>query len=204
MIKKLEVGLIFKTNCYIIFDEETKDALVIDPGYADEEIVRYIKDTELKVKYIYLTHCHFDHILGAKWLKEILGVPIACLDKEENNLKDEYVTLGKEFVSEAVVLSPDKVFFENDEIVIGNLVFKVIHTPGHTSGSSCLYGEEILISGDTLFKGTYGRCDLPTGNLSQIVKSIRTKLYELPDNTIVYSGHGEQTTIGKERLNEDF
>ena len=98
----------------------------------------------------------------------------------------------------------DKVFFENDEIEVGNLNFKVIHTPGHTSGSSCLYGDGMLISGDTLFKGTYGRCDLPTGNIQDIVKSIKMKLYELPSNTVVYPGHGETTTISNEKQSEEY
>lgn len=203
MIKTISVGMM-PTNCYIVYDENLKEALIVDPGYESKEIVDFIKQKELKVKYIYLTHCHFDHILGAKWLKEQINTPIACLDKEEANIKDEDITMGKALLMKSIILNPDKVFFENDEIQIGNLVFKVIHTPGHTSGSSCLYGEGILISGDTLFKGTYGRCDLPTGNVYEIMKSIKTKLFELPDNTIVYPGHGESTIISHEKQDEYF
>lgn len=203
MIKTISVGMM-PTNCYVIFDEELKDAMIIDPGYESDKIVEFIKENELRVKYIYLTHCHFDHVLGATWLKDRLNVPVACLDKEEENIKDENVTMGKEILFKAVTVIPDKVFFENDEIQVGNLNFKVIHTPGHTSGSSCLYGEGMLISGDTLFKGTYGRCDLPTGNIQDIMKSIKMKLFELPDSTIVYPGHGETTTIGSEKQSEEF
>lgn len=203
MIKKIPVGMM-QTNCYVVYDKELKEALVIDPGADEEEIVNFINDNELKVKYIYLTHCHFDHILGANWLKQQFQAPIACLDKEEGNIKDEDITMGKVAMLRPVTVIPDKVFFENDEIQIGNLNFKVIHTPGHTSGSSCLYGDGILISGDTLFNGTYGRCDLPTGNVYEIMRTIKTKLFELPDNTVVYPGHGERTTIGKEKSNEEF
>jgi len=203
MIKTISVG-IMPTNSYIVYDEKEKEALVIDPGDEAEEIVNFIEENRLNVKYIYLTHCHFDHILGAKWLKEKVNSDIVCLDKEEANIKDEDITMGKSLLLKTVTLNPDKILFENDEIQVGNLNFKVIHTPGHTSGSSCLYGDGILISGDTLFKETYGRCDLPTGNISEMMKSLKTKLFELPDSTVVYPGHGEITTIGAERESEDF
>lgn len=203
MIKSIPVG-IMPTNCYVVYDNEYKEAMVIDPGYESNEIVKFIKGNELNLKYIYLTHCHFDHIMGAVWLKEQIDAPISCLDKEEENCNDENITMGKVAILKSITVKIDKVFFENDEIQIGNLNFKVIHTPGHTSGSSCLYGDGILISGDTLFNGTYGRCDLPTGNIQDIIKAIKTKLFILPDSTIVYPGHGEATTIGKEMKNEDF
>lgn len=203
MIKKISVG-IMPTNCYIVYDDKFKEALVIDPGYESEEITKFIKEEELNVKYIYLTHCHFDHIMGVDWLRNELKVPVACLDKEEDNIKDEDITMGKDIILKEITVVPDKIFFENDEIQVGTLNFKIIHTPGHTSGSSCLYGNGILISGDTLFKGTYGRCDLPTGNLYEIKKSIKTKLFELPNDTVVYPGHGETTTIGEEKQNEEL
>lgn len=204
MIEKFSIGKVMQTNCYVVFDEETKDTIIIDPGDEDKEIIEYIEKNELKVKYIYLTHCHFDHILGASWFRDKLNVPIACLDKEADNVKNEDITMGKALLLKEITVSPDKLFFENDEIELGNLILKVIHTPGHTSGSSCLYGNGILISGDTLFKGNYGRCDLPTGNLYEIIKSIKNKLFELPDDTIVYPGHGEATTIKSEKDNDDY
>jgi len=204
MIKKILVGNLIETNCYIIFDENTKDAMVIDPGEKSEKITDFINENNLIVKYIYLTHCHFDHVMGAAWLKEETSAQIVTLDKEKENLEDTDVNMGKAMVLTPICLIPDKVFFEGDEIQIGELNFKVIHTPGHTSGSSCLYGEGILISGDTLFKGTYGRCDLPTGNLYKIVESIKEKLYTLPDSTIVYPGHGIDTTIFNEKKNDEF
>lgn len=201
MIKQIKVGAL-NTNCYIIYDNG--EAVIVDPGYADEQISSFIDENELNVKLIFLTHCHFDHILGAKWLKEKYNAPISCIDKEKDNVNDENVNLSLMMLGEKFTIECDKVFFENDEISVGNLNFKVIHTPGHTSGGSALYGEGILISGDTLFSDCFGRCDLPTSNMGQIIKSIKEKLYVLPSETIVYPGHGESTTIGNSNVIEDI
>ena len=200
MIKQIKVGAL-STNCYIVYDND--EAIVIDPGYIDERITDFIDENKLRVKLIYLTHCHFDHILGAKWLKEKYDADIACIDKEADNVNDERVNLSLQMTGERFTIKCDKVFFENDEIEVGRLNFKVIHTPGHTSGGSTLYGEGILISGDTLFSDCFGRCDLPTSNISQIIKSIKEKLYVLPPETIVYPGHGDSTTVGKSNVFED-
>ena len=196
MIKKLVVGAL-ATNCYIIFDENTKEAMVVDPGYEDERIIEFIKEEELKVKYIYLTHCHFDHIEGAEWLKIKVNAPIISLNLEDENLKDININLSKPITGYGFSVICDKLLFENDEIEVGKYTFRVIHTPGHTSGSSSLYSEEFLISGDTIFSDTYGRVDFPTGNQNDMMKSIKNKLLLLPSETIVYPGHGESTTIQK-------
>ena len=202
MIKQFKVGAL-STNCYIIYDNN--ECIVIDPGYPDDKISDFIDDNELKIKFIYLTHCHFDHILGAKWLQDKYNVDICCLDKEFNNINDENVNLSLQMLGKKVSFECDKTFFENDEFDVGNLNFKVIHTPGHTSGGSVLYGNGILISGDTLFSDCFGRCDLPTSNISQIIKSIKEKLYILPPETIIYPGHGESCTIGNRKLlDEEF
>ena len=201
MIKQIKVGAL-RTNCYIVYNNN--EAIIVDPGYADEQISSFIDENKLKVKFIFLTHCHFDHILGAKWLKEKYSAPIACIDKEKDNINDENVNLSLMMLGEKFTIECDKVFFENDEIEVGNLNFKVIHTPGHTSGGSSLYGDGILISGDTLFSDCFGRCDLPTSNMSQIIKSIKEKLYVLPPETVVYPGHGEITTIGNSNVLEDM
>lgn len=203
MIKTF-VGGELRENCYIVSDDNTKEALVIDPGYKEEGIYKFILENNLKVKYIYLTHCHFDHIYGASWLREKINAPILCLDKELENVQNEDVTMGKFVILESVTVNPDKVLSENDKIALGNLEFKVIHTPGHTSGSSCLYGNSMLFSGDTLFKNTHGRCDLPTGSLTSIINSIKQKLFNLPDDVVVYPGHGVPTTILEEKQNQDF
>lgn len=199
MIKQIKVGALH-TNCYIIYDNG--EALVIDPGYIDEKISDFIDENKLKLKLIYLTHCHFDHMLGALWLKEKYGVNIACIDKEVENLNDADVNLSLRMTGRKLTIECDKSFCENDVIDVGNLSFRVIHTPGHTSGSSSLYGDGILISGDTLFSDCFGRCDLPTSNFSQILKSVSEKLYVLPKDTVVYPGHGDTTTIGDRVLDE--
>ena len=201
---KTFVGGELRENCYIVYDDFTREAMVIDPGYKEEEICNFITENNLKVKYIYLTHCHFDHIYGANWLKSKINASIACLDEELTNIQNEDVTMGKVVILEAVTVKPDKVLSENEKINLGSLEFKVIHTPGHTSGSSCLYGNGILFSGDTLFKNAHGRCDLPTGNVTSIISSIRQKLFNLPDEVVVYPGHGATTTILEEKQNQDF
>lgn len=200
MIEQIKVGVL-KTNCYIIYDEN--EAIIIDPGSCDKRITSFIDENRLKVKLIYLTHCHFDHIVGAMWLKEIYNVPIGCIDKELDNINDVNINFSLKMTGKGIAFLCDKVFFENDEMNVGRLNFRVIHTPGHTSGGSCLYGESMLISGDTLFSDCFGRCDLPTGNMGQIVKSVNEKLYTLPKDTTVYPGHGEITTIGERILKED-
>ena len=199
MIWQIKVGAIH-TNCYIIYDNG--EAIIIDPGYPDERIAEFIDENGLKVKFIYLTHCHFDHMLGATWLKEKYNVDITCLDKEKENLNNCDVNLSLRMTGKKVEIKADRVFSENDEIKVGNLSFRVIHTPGHTSGSSSLYGDGILISGDTLFSDCFGRCDLPTSNFSAILKSVSEKLYIRPKDTIVYPGHGDTTTIGDRIIDE--
>ena len=199
MIWQIKVGAIH-TNCYIIYDNG--EAIIIDPRYPDERIAEFIDENGLKVKFIYLTHCHFDHMLGATWLKEKYNVDITCLDKEKENLNNCDVNLSLRMTGKKVEIKADRVFSENDEIKVGNLSFRVIHTPGHTSGSSSLYGDGILISGDTLFSDCFGRCDLPTSNFSAILKSVSEKLYILPKDTIVYPGHGDTTTIGDRIIDE--
>lgn len=196
MIKRITVGVL-STNCYIIYDESIKEAIVVDPGYEDDRIINFINSENLNIKYIYLTHCHFDHIEGAEWLKVKTKAPIIGLSNEKENFKNTDINLSKMITEHGFSVTCDKLLCENDEIEVGKYNFKVIHTPGHTSGSSCLYCENMLISGDTIFKETYGRIDLPTGDQNDIMKSIKSKLLLLPPDTIVYPGHGEKTTIQK-------
>jgi glyoxylase-like metal-dependent hydrolase (beta-lactamase superfamily II) len=141
-----------------------------------------------------LTHCHFDHISGVNWLKEKYNVPVIAFHVEEEGIKNKDINLSEYVTGTGVSVTCDKLVFENDEIEVGNYVFKVIHTPGHTSGSTCVYDGENLLSGDTIFADTYGRTDLPTSNQHQMLKSI-DKLLNLPPDTKVYPGHGNETTI---------
>ena len=189
------------TNCYILLEEESKEIIVIDPAgdvYKIEEMINILGG---KLKYIYLTHCHGDHILGVTELKNKCGGKILIHRLDAEGLNNANINLTPYNKEEEIELEADSRVDDNDLIHIGNLEFKVIHTPGHTKGSTCLYceKEKCLFSGDTLFRGTWGRTDVPTGSIEDIMNSITNKLMKLPDDTICYPGHGLSTKIGDEK-----
>ena len=199
-ILKVNSGFVEKTNCYIVQDENTKEAMVVDAGGETNKIIELLDILGAKLKYIYLTHCHADHIAGVKELKEKKGGRILIhrddaegLYCSEINLKD-YIGLMLEH------LEADARLDDGDIIHVGEIEFRVIHTPGHTAGGSSLYSEKerLVFSEDTLFKGTWGRTDLPTSDFTKIMQSISNKLLVLPDDTIVYPGHGASTRIRDE------
>ncbi len=189
------------TNCYIIMDEKSKETMVIDAAGDVDEIENMINILGGKLKYIYLTHCHGDHILGVTELKKRCGGKILIQRDDAEGLNDARINLTPYIIEEKIELEADSRVDDKDTIHLGNLEFKVIHTPGHTKGGSCLYceKEKCLISGDTLFRGTWGRTDVPTGNREKIIKSITDKLMILPEDTIVYPGHGLSTRIKDEK-----
>ena len=199
-ILRVNTGLGFKTNCYIVQDENTKEAMVIDPGGEAESIIELLNTLDAKVKYIYLTHCHGDHIAAVKELKEKQGGNILIHRDDAEGLYNDNINLRSHIGLESEYLEADSRVDDQDLIHVGEIELKVIHTPGHTAGGSCLYSEKqgLLFSGDTLFKGTWGRTDLPTSSFEAIINSISNKLLVLPDNTIVYPGHGEITRIRDE------
>lgn len=188
------------TNCYIVVDENSKEAMVVDPGAEPERIIEMLQVLDAKLKYIVLTHCHADHIGGVYGLKEALGGDILSHRVEAENLKKTDVNLTDRIGREQIWLEVDSRLDDGDIIHVGEIEFKIIHTPGHTSGGICLYceTENMLISGDTLFRGTWGRTDLPTGNMDDIMKSITNKLLILPEDTIIYPGHGKPSKISEE------
>lgn len=198
---KVQSGLIGEpTNCYIVQDEETKETMVIDPGGEANKIIEMLEIIEAKLKYIYLTHCHGDHIGALKELKEQKGGKILIHRFDAEGLYDKNISLTEYIGIEEVHLEADSRVDDNDTIHIGSLEFRVIHTPGHTVGGSCLYCEQenLLFSGDTLFHGTWGRTDLPTSSFIDIMQSITNKLLVLPPDTICYPGHGKSTMIKEE------
>ena len=204
ILKKIKVDtyeLGDETNCYIIADEETKEAMVIDPGGEPEKIQEMLNILAVNVKYIYLTHCHGDHIGGVAKIKNDYNAKVLIHRKESEDLNNPDVNLMQYIGMEPIELEADSRVDDEDLIHIGNIEFRVIHTPGHTAGGSCLYCEKykMLFSGDTLFRGTWGRTDLQTGSMVDIMDSITNKLMVLPDDTIVYPGHGKSTMIREEK-----
>ena len=198
---KIDTWIGDPTNCYIILDEKSKETMVIDPAGDVDKIEELIHILDGKLKYIYLTHCHGDHILGVRDLKNRCGGKILIHREDAEGLNDKNINLSGIIDIPEIELEADSRIDDNDLIHLGELEFKVIHTPGHTKGSSSLYckKEECLFSGDTLFRGTWGRTDLPTGSIEDIMSSIVNKLLKLPDNTIVYPGHGKATMIKEEK-----
>ena len=190
-----------KTNCYIVQDEETKETMVIDPGGEIEKITAMLDILQAKLKYIYITHCHGDHIGALQALKEQKGGKILIHRLDAEGLYNKAISLTDYIGMDDVNLEADSRVDDGDLIHIGNLEFRVIHTPGHTAGGTCLYceKEKLLFSGDTLFHGTWGRTDLPTSSFQDIMDSIINKLLVLPEDTIVYPGHGKSTMIKEEK-----
>ena len=189
------------TNCYIICDEISKETMVVDPAGEVEKIIDMINILEGKLKYIYLTHCHGDHIGGVTELQKVLGGKILIHRDDAEGLNDKLINLTQIIDMPEIELEADSRLNDGDLLHLGNLEFIVIHTPGHTQGSSSIYCETegLLISGDTLFRGAWGRTDLPTSDFESIIDSITNKLMILPDETIVYPGHGKSTKIGEEK-----
>jgi len=180
------------TNCYIVFDQDSKETMVVDPAGDVDRIVDMINILKGNLKYIFLTHCHGDHIGGVTELKNRMGGKILIHRYDADGLNDPKINLT-EFLDgfPEIELEADSRIDDGDLLHIGEMEFKVIHTPGHTRGGVSLYQKEqkLLFSGDTLFRGTWGRTDLPTSDFRQIMESITKKLMILPEDTIVYPGH---------------
>ena len=198
---KIETWIGDPTNCYIVFDEKSTETMVIDPAGDVDKIVEMIDILKGKLKYIYITHCHGDHIGGVNELKNRCGGKILIHRYDAEGLNDEKINLTTYIGMDKIELDADSRVDDGDLLHLGDLEFKIIHTPGHTIGGTSLYCEEekLLFSGDTLFRGTWGRTDLPTGSIEDIMNSITNKLLILPDDTIVYPGHGKSTMIGDEK-----
>jgi len=193
-------------NCSIIGDETTRDAMVIDPGDDISDVLDIIQKHSLKVGQIVITHAHIDHVGGAMKLREVTGAPILLNQNDYALLKMldvQAAWLGTRSPGEVEI---DRSVGDADKVQAGPLVGQVIHTPGHTEGSICLYfpAQQKLIAGDTLFAGSIGRTDLPGGSFDKIIRSLHDKVLALPDETVVVPGHGPLTTVGAERESNPF
>ena len=204
ILKKIKVNTpqeSLLTNTYIVCDEETKETMVIDPGGEIEKIEEMLNIIEGDLKYIILTHCHADHSNGVRKLKELKGGKILISRDDAPGLEKPEINLCEYINAENPNLEADSRVDDLDKIHLGKLEFTILLTPGHTKGGISIYCEEqrLVFTGDTLFSGSWGRTDLPTGNFEEIMNSINNKLMILPDETIVYPGHGKTTMIQDEK-----
>jgi hydroxyacylglutathione hydrolase len=193
-------------NCSIIGDENTREAMVIDPGDEIEDVVALLQKHGLTVKQIVITHAHIDHIGGAAKLRKLTGAPVLLNQNDYALLKMLDVQAAWVGMAVPEQVQIDQPLANGDKLQTGNLEATVMHTPGHTEGSVCLYfaAEHKLIAGDTLFAGSIGRTDLPGGSLKKIMSSLHERVLTLPDETVVIPGHGPLTSIGAERETNPF
>lgn len=208
-MKKIKIGCymvgMIQTNVYFLHREDSGDTIVVDPADYGKELNEELSRQGLTVRAILLTHGHFDHILGAEALREASGAPIYASAMEKDLLLDPELNTSNQ-IGRSGRIKADHYLIDGESVTAAGITLKMILTPGHTEGSCCYFisaeesgGDPILLSGDTLFEESVGRTDLPTGDTYDLTESIRTKLYVLPDNTAVYSGHTGPTTIGHEK-----
>lgn len=198
IIKRIMAG-VNAVNCYIVFDEETREAVVLDPGGDVDDICKALNQFGATVKYIVLTHGHFDHTTGVEELKSIVNVPVA-MSAGDNDM----FLKGEMYYGPLPEGGADILLKDGDTLEFGGHTMRVIATPGHTPGGICLLVENDMFTGDTLFAGSIGRTDLAGGNYETIMDSIKTKLMSLADTIAVHPGHGPSSTIGREKLMNPF
>lgn len=199
-IKTMVLGPV-QTNCYLIYDDETKRGFLVDPADQSETIERACTGLGVKPEAILLTHGHGDHILAAEDLRKKYGIPVLAGERERELLADPSLNLSAALGLGSVGLRADREVKDGEELELAGFRLKVLATPGHTKGSVCYLDEreKVLISGDTLFEESLGRTDFPTGSTKEIVDSISRVLFSLPEEIMVYPGHGDPTTIGHEK-----
>ncbi|WP_037325500.1 MBL fold metallo-hydrolase [Anaerovibrio sp. RM50] len=202
-VKSFEVGPV-AANCYILKDNNSNAGVVIDPGGNPEKILSAIKEMGVEVKFIALTHGHFDHIGGLKDVKKALDVPVLIHEYDGDMLIDAKRNLSAFVGAPGEMEAADVLLKDGDNISFGDCSLRVISTPGHTLGSVCFYGGGALFSGDTLFAGSVGRTDFPGGSTEEILNSIRNRLAKVPSATKVFPGHGPASTMEIERETNPF
>ncbi|MBQ2890400.1 MAG: MBL fold metallo-hydrolase [Clostridia bacterium] len=202
-LEKFVTGKLF-TNCYVLGDTDSKEAYVFDAPAHGDKIYDFVTNLGFKIKAVILTHGHFDHLLGLAKLIELSEAPVYMSEDEAELVNNKEFNLTAFFRADIPQIVIDKKLKDGDVLTLGEHEIKVIHTPGHTIGCLCFLTGDILISGDTLFEGSVGRVDHMTGDMDEEIKSVREKLMVLPDETQVFPGHGNMTTIGRERKENMF
>ncbi len=208
IFEHLIVGM-FQTNCYLIGDRESGKAVLIDPGAEGERICVKLRELGLKLSAILVTHAHFDHTMAAWTLKKQCGGEIYLNSEDRNSLLQVIFGFAARFFPEIRPVSPyevDRSLAQGDQLQFGAICMEVLSTPGHTPGHVSFYWREqgILFSGDLIFAGSIGRTDLAGGSFQQLMDSVRTKIFTLPDETLIYPGHGPGTTVGMEKKHNPF
>ena len=195
----MTLGMV-ETNCYLIWNKESKEALLIDPADDAAQIEKVIRERDLSLKALLLTHGHFDHVLAASALRDVFRVPLCAAETEAETLRNPELNGDARWLRQGLALKADRLFHDKEKLSFLGTEIEVLFTPGHTAGSCCYYfpAEKLLFSGDTLFEGSFGRVDLPGGNMASLKRSL-DRLFELPADTLVLPGHMGQTSIGEER-----
>lgn len=204
MFREMVADMSIYTNIYVIADEKTKLGAIIDPGGAIDKIANHIENMQITPKYVILTHCHADHIAGLKKLREYYpSIKIIIHEKDIKGLTDSKINQVESVGTLPNYIEADIAVEDGDIIEIGELKAKVMHTPGHTAGSMCILLDDAIFTGDTMFKRMCGRVDFPTGNEEDMKSSLK-KILTLPENTIIYPGHGPMSIIREEIGRYDF
>lgn len=203
-VERFVTGII-STNCYLAVNEETKQAVIVDPAACPKKMLEYIAGEGLKIEAILLTHGHFDHIMGIDGFLERFPAPVYVHEDDEKVMNDPRLNQSSIYTA-GYTFSGAKYLRDRQTLDLAGYTFEVIHTPGHTWGGCCYYipSEQVLFSGDTLFQCSVGRTDFETSSTSDLLHSVREKLFQLPDETHVYPGHMGETTIGFEKANNPY
>jgi glyoxylase-like metal-dependent hydrolase (beta-lactamase superfamily II) len=201
-VHTLVVGRL-QTNCYILQSNST--ALIIDPGDEPERIIRFLSDIAVKPSQIIATHTHFDHVLGVDMIRTKLKIPF-LIHRDDLSMLESMQSRVRQFMGFSVPPPPkvDRFLTDGESITFGQDTVKVLHTPGHSPGSISILGRGFVLTGDALFNQSIGRTDLPGGDFDTLVRSITERLFSLDDDTVVYPGHGPETSIGDEKLANPF